>query len=284
MLSNRGLQSLVLFGVLAVAAICQSQVQPPVATGTTVNRVAVGGFIDGGIGSGAIVAKGGIGGPAVTGKPFCADIETVRTQVLADGNRIQNTAHEHLCRDSQGRTRMEVQPMMINAPRGDLPVHTMVTIIDPTENANYTLIADQHKAIKHQFRIPNLPIRIPANQKPMPQVLAARTSAKNVSVEALGTEVINGLVAKGSRITNIIPTGAVGNEQPLTTTSETWMSEDLNQPVLTKHSDPRSGEMVREMKNITREEPEPYLFQVPADYTIEEVPSPELPPVSLPHP
>jgi hypothetical protein len=82
----------------------------------------------------------------------------------------------------------------------------------------------------------------------MPQVLAARTSAKNVSVEALGTEVINGLVAKGSRITNIIPAGAVGNEQPLTTTSETWMSEDLNQPVLTKHSDPRSGEMVREIE------------------------------------
>jgi hypothetical protein len=97
---------------------------------------------------------------------------------------------------------------------------------------------------------------------------------EDAKVESLGAEVINGLMAKGTRITTIIPAGAVGNEQPLTTTSETWMSEDLHQPVLTKYFDPRSGDMVREMKNITREEPDPSLFQVPADYTIEEAPAP----------
>jgi hypothetical protein len=31
--------------------------------------------------------------------------------------------------------------------------------------------------------------------------------------------------------------------------------------------------MVREMKNITREEPDPSLFQVPPDYAIEEAPA-----------
>jgi hypothetical protein len=32
--------------------------------------------------------------------------------------------------------------------------------------------------------------------------------------------------------------------------------------------------MVREMKNITRDEPAPSLFLVPADYTVEEAPAP----------
>jgi hypothetical protein len=57
------------------------------------------------------------------------------------------------------------------------------------------------------------------------------------------------------------------------------MADELKQPVLTKHSDPRSGEMVREMKNITRDEPDPSLFQVPPDYTIEEAPAPPTPTV-----
>jgi hypothetical protein len=120
--------------------------------------------------------------------------------------------------------------------------------------------------------MPSTRISTAVPARPMVKPLPGPPS-DNVSVESLGTETINGLLANGTRITNIIPPGSVGNEQPLTTTSETWMSEDLHQSVLTKHFDPRSGDMVREMKNITREEPDPSLFQVPPDYAIEEAPA-----------
>jgi hypothetical protein len=275
MLSNRGTSLFVLIAIFALAIICQAQVQPQAATGIATTRVAVGGVIGGVVGNGPMFFGSGITGPAVTGKPFCADIETLRTQMLADGNRIQNTAYERICRDSQGRIRTESKPIIVSAPRVDVPAVTMISIVDPTNNVNYTLLADQHKAIKHQFKVsfPESAVRF---SKPKVEPLPSRSTDK-VKNELLGTEAINGLIAKGSRTTTVIPEGAVGNERPLTITFETWVSDDLRTALLIKQFDPRSGEMVREMKNITREEPDPSLFQIPADYTVEELPPPVRP-------
>lgn len=274
MLSCKNLQLFTLLTCLAVTPICKSQV-------ATAGPVFIGGGVGAGMSSTASVrvsaSIGGVAGASISGKPFCADIETIHTQILADGNRIQNTGHEHICRDSQGRVRTETQPVMINAPR-ELPVHTMVSIIDPTTNVHYTLIPDQHKAIKHEFRVSTRPATLPANIKPAPQAITPRpVHNRDTSIESLGTESINGFVAKGTKITSLIPAGTVGNEQPLTTTTENWFSDDLSEMILTKHSDPRSGDMVREMKNITREEPDPSLFQIPVDYTVEELPPPVRP-------
>jgi hypothetical protein len=66
----------------------------------------------------------------------------------------------------------------------------------------------------------------------------------------------------------VIPAGQVGNEQPITITSEEWRSPDLNLLVLTRHSDPRSGESSYRLINIIRAEPDTSLFMVPADYTM----------------
>jgi hypothetical protein len=39
---------------------------------------------------------------------------------------------------------------------------------------------------------------------------------------------------------------------------------------MTRHSDPRTGEVVYQLKNISRGEPDASLFQVPPDYKINE--------------
>ena len=59
-----------------------------------------------------------------------------------------------------------------------------------------------------------------------------------------------------------------GNDRPLVSTSETWTSQDLHVPVLSKHNDPRSGESVTKLINISRAEPDPALFQAPSDYSV----------------
>jgi hypothetical protein len=41
---------------------------------------------------------------------------------------------------------------------------------------------------------------------------------------------------------------------------------------MTKHSDPRFGETVYRLTNISRTEPDASLFQVPADYKIKDAP------------
>jgi hypothetical protein len=91
--------------------------------------------------------------------------------------------------------------------------------------------------------------------------------------EDLGEQVVEGVVAKGTRTTTVVPAGAIGNEQPITTISEQWFAEDLELLVLTKHSDPRVGETTYRLTNITRSEPDRSLFQAPADYTVQERPS-----------
>jgi hypothetical protein len=86
--------------------------------------------------------------------------------------------------------------------------------------------------------------------------------------EDLGEQVIEGVAAKGTRTTTVIPAGAIGNEQPITVTSEEWFSPDLNVLVMTKHADPRSGETTYRLTGITRGEPDASLFELPAGVTI----------------
>jgi hypothetical protein len=79
---------------------------------------------------------------------------------------------------------------------------------------------------------------------------------------------IEGLAVEGRKTTTTIPAGQVGNEQPLTIVSEQWTSPDLNVLVLTRHSDPRTGESTYRLVNIIRAEPDRSLFMVPPDYTV----------------
>ena len=71
-------------------------------------------------------------------------------------------------------------------------------------------------------------------------------------------------------MTTTIPAGSIGNEQPILVVSEQWFSPDLKVLVMTKHSDPRSGENTYRLTNITQTEPVRTLFEVPADYTLKD--------------
>jgi hypothetical protein len=92
----------------------------------------------------------------------------------------------------------------------------------------------------------------------------------NVKTESLGTQVIEGVQAEGTRTVVTIPTGSIGNDSPIEIISERWYSPELGMVVRSKHSDPRSGDNIYQLTNIRREEPSPTLFQVPAEYTIKE--------------
>ncbi len=86
--------------------------------------------------------------------------------------------------------------------------------------------------------------------------------------EELGEQAIEGVTAKGTRTTTTIPAGAIGNELPISITSEEWFSTDLKVLVMTKHADPRSGETTYRLMNIVRTEPNPSLFDLPAGVTV----------------
>ncbi len=77
-------------------------------------------------------------------------------------------------------------------------------------------------------------------------------------------------MAEGKRVTRTIPAGAIDNEQPIVSVTEEWRSPELQVLVMTRTSDPRTGESVYKLQNIIRAEQNSSWFEVPPDYTVKE--------------
>ncbi len=93
------------------------------------------------------------------------------------------------------------------------------------------------------------------------------------AAEGLGKQIMEGLEVEGKRTTLTIPAGQIGNEQPIVVTNESWYSPELQLIVFSKRDDPMAGTTTYRLTNIVRAEPDPALFEVPAEYKVE---SPEI--------
>lgn len=97
-----------------------------------------------------------------------------------------------------------------------------------------------------------------------------RKWAANEVSRDLGTRDFNGLKAQGKGRSYEIPAGEIGNRNPITVSSESWTSPELQIMVYFKRSDPRSGESVYRLEGFKRGEPDAALFAAPSDYTIKD--------------
>lgn len=91
---------------------------------------------------------------------------------------------------------------------------------------------------------------------------------KNVKSELLGTKVIEGVQAEGTRTVRTISAGVVGNELPIDVTYESWYSKELDLILYSLEYDPRYGEQIYRLVNLDRSEPDISLFSVPSDYKL----------------
>lgn len=225
----------------------------------------------------------GMPGGVVTGAPYSAEQVTERFQTLADGTHITQPAQTtKLYRDSAGRTRTERSFPLPPGPLGNVTdVPSFIEISDPVAGVRYTLESRSHTA----QRIPATPPPPPAQANgapaakmirllpaqispPAASALQDQTPGPQISRESLGAQTIEGVLAEGSRTTVTYPVGAVGNDRPFTTTTETWTSPELRIVVLSKDSDPRNGDSTTRLTSISRAEPDASLFTVPPDYEI----------------
>ena len=193
------------------------------------------------------------------GAPYSAQVITENTQILGDGTRITRKSTALIYRDSEGRLRRELSLDSLGpiGPNGE--AQQLVFINDPVAGNHYVLYPQNHSGRK---------MKMPGKEPPPPfQEAPPSTEAKT---EALGKKLIEGVEAEGTRSTITIPAGQIGNDRPIIIVSERWYSETLQAVVLSKHSDPRVGENVYRLQNINRKEPAKSLFELPADYQIEE--------------
>lgn len=93
---------------------------------------------------------------------------------------------------------------------------------------------------------------------------------KKVAGEPLGKKMMEGVNAEGVREVSTIAAGAIGNDRPIHVRSESWYSAELQMNIMTKRSDPRTGDEIFRLTNISRSEPAAYLFQPPTGYQITE--------------
>jgi hypothetical protein len=248
------------------------------------------------------------GGKVVTGAPYSAQIVSENNQTLSDGTHISRKNTSTIYRDSSGRTRREMTlPAIGNwAADGGQPP-TIVTITDPVTKESYTLHSAMKTANKTKMREgmmgfgmaggaisytaatrigpPNIEQDVKVFNSAVPPPPDGATTGQAVHIqrfeqqmlkttdvksESLGRQTMEGLAVDGTRTSHTIPEGQVGNDRPLTTTTEQWYSPDLQVTVMRKTVDPQMGENTYRLTNINRTEPDATLFQVPADYKVEE--------------
>ncbi len=235
-------------------------------------------------------------GKLVKGAPYSAESSTEVTQKLADGNRIYHKTAGAFYRDSEGRTRRE-QSM---APVGPLSAETIshktvfTFLTDPVAGVSYML-----DPVRKEARKLGAPTEFLTQLKQDKEAAARRTAGKvimkhvevernsddlkvvrsveeriaaSAQKESLGTKAFDSVTAEGTRVTTSIAAGQIGNEQPIEMVNETWYSQQLQAVVMSRHYDPRFGETVFRLSNISTSEPAASLFQVPAGYTIVEAP------------
>jgi hypothetical protein len=208
----------------------------------------------------------------VKNAPFLADAVTEFTQILGDGNRIEHRYVSSIARDSRGRTRREEQIALVGplAAAGAAP--RLVTILDPGAGLTYTLDEAQQVAFRNRVAEGAVAAKLVELQKAL-QATRVREpgvdpSASQGVTEALGSRLIDGVKAEGTRTTTTVPAGAIGNVLPIDIVSERWFSAELQMPVLISRNDPRSGETVYRLVNIVRAEPADALFTIPSGYEV----------------
>lgn len=220
--------------------------------------------------------------PAEVGKPFSAMAISRSEQTWVDGTHVTHTVTMMEYRDMEGRIREE--------PAEPPNPVKQITIRDRIANVVYRLNIAERTATKSSILpIVQTPLgtgrggrggsgglpQLQNNLENLNQLRTAmqnlsRTAAKNPNetVEDLGITSLNGVLAHGTRTTVVVPAGAIGNDREFRSTEERWFSDELNLLIKSVSTDPRFGTTTYERKNISRETPDPSLFQVPAGYSI----------------
>jgi hypothetical protein len=103
-----------------------------------------------------------------------------------------------------------------------------------------------------------------------------RAWSSKATTKELGFKDIEGVRAEGKLRAYTIPAGEIGNKNAITVSTETWTSPELQITVYSKHSDPRTGEVIYRLTNVNRSEQPRALFSVPDGYTIKSMSMPSI--------
>jgi hypothetical protein len=207
----------------------------------------------------------------VANNPFHAEILVTN----APGSSNPASRLEYVARDSQGRIRTDRtggEYRRDNGPEAGTEVERrVIALCDPVAHT-LTRIDTLNKTATIIHSRPSAPMAKllqPAHE------LTFCASRLQIGLrsggEDLGVKMIEGVEARGERITMPALVTATEGAPTNPNTSERWCSDDLSAVVLTLTENGRTGTKTSmAIQNIERTEPDPSLFQIPPDYSVTE--------------
>lgn len=197
---------------------------------------------------------------------YTATVKQTYEVTLTDGNSEHWTIETIQARDEAGRTmRQHIEGCSLDSSaQPQLRIQTSVN--DPSAKTSISwstgpgtmaLVTLMH----YQSQTP------PPDWKDIPRTPMAPYRPE-ITREDLGTRTIAGLQATGSRITQIIPAGAEGNDMPIKFINETWVDKQNQVTLMAITDDPRTGRYTWEVESLTVGPPDPALFTPPANYKV----------------
>lgn len=214
------------------------------------------------------------GGKVVKGAPFSATATAETTETLQDGSLIHRATQIAMYRDSQGRSRHETTFNGFGALAAEGGPKKMISISDPVAGVRFLLNDEQKVARRMSFHertdTASADARAATRETRRESRRAEEEAAGLLKSESLGTQMVNGVSAEGTRVTRIIPVGQIGNDKALQIVSERWYSPDLQIVVKSTRTDPRFGTTTYNVTNVQKSEPAATLFTVPSDFTVQD--------------
>jgi hypothetical protein len=206
----------------------------------------------------------GINLRSIPDAPFSADVVKESQQSLPEGARAASQTNGRMFRDTAGRTRSETELKTATETR------RYVTILDPVEQLNIRL--DPQTKMATLFPFPAGATQ--AAEAKLKNALATRSTQASrpplVASENLGAATLQGFAVTGTK--RIVPAAAnlPNTERARSVTVESWFSPELQIELQSKTIDPLLGVSTARLVNIAAAEPDPALFHIPPDYTIQD--------------
>ena len=166
-------------------------------------------------------------------------------------------------RDSAGRTRLETE---LQSSAAGVAARRFVTIVDPVQGTSIVLDVAAKSAMV--FHLPAAPAVSAGNLKLATATQVGRASVKQLTppgADDLGAMMMEGFAVTGTRRAGASK-AAKGPVQNVAT--ESWFSKELKVDLLVSRQGPKSDSRTTRLTNISPGEPDPTVFQVPADYTV----------------
>jgi hypothetical protein len=197
----------------------------------------------------------------VAGRPFSGRDSIDWTRNLEDGSVQTTHLDAALARDSRGRIYRE-RRTFVSANTSQQSRLDSIILLDPVAHTRTTCIVAARQCTITGYH---------ASTSFTPTPAGPRDDGKRyLTRESLGSDSIDGLDVVGTRETISINAGVVGNSEPLITTREFWYSPDLQVNLLVTRKDPREGTQVIRVVDLSRSEPDPAIFQVPAGFVVQD--------------